>query len=72
MTQKDKRRFVEDLAKTVIDDVLSSLDKMPKEWDGHELRVYLAWKFNEQIPGSMIEGSSRRADCDNEIETRNL
>ena len=49
--------------------VLANVDKMPEEWDGIELREYVADKFTE----SKAAPSERRfRDYRNEVLVRNL
>lgn len=42
-----KRKFVRELVQNVQADILAKVDQMPDDWDGHELRRYVADKFNE-------------------------
>ena len=44
-TRKEKRAFIRALVKTVTKDVLAKVPLMPPEWDGQELREYLADQF---------------------------
>jgi hypothetical protein len=44
MTPSEKRRFIRDLCDGLRDTILASVPFMPKEWDGHELREYIAEK----------------------------
>lgn len=69
MTKKDKRRFIRELIGSVKKTVLANVDKMPEEWDGIELREYVADKFTE----SKAAPSERRfRDYRNEVLVRNL
>ena len=45
MTVAEKKRFVRHLAANIVDDVLAKVTAMPEEWDGNELRQYLADRF---------------------------
>ena len=47
MTKADKRKFMRELTRRVLDEALAKVAAMPDEWDGHELRRYLADKFDE-------------------------
>ena len=42
MTLDEKKQFVTNLCDSVRDDVLGKIQHMPDEWDGIELREYLA------------------------------
>ena len=76
MTKKDKRRFIRELIGSVKKTVLANVDKMPEEWDGIELREYVADKFTESrstISGLGRSYMKRRAkDYRNEVLVRNL
>lgn len=39
---------------------LSKVEQMPQNWDGHELRLYLADKFHFEISHIMRNGRSAR------------
>jgi hypothetical protein len=46
---------------------------MPEEWDGHELRCYLADKFRDSAYfGAMGKGSMRRREYENHMMTSNF
>ena len=45
MTKREKKRFVRDLTESVVQHFDNNVDKMPDEWDGHELRQWLADQF---------------------------
>lgn len=43
VTTKEKRVFIKDLVRNVQADLLKNrVGKMPAEWDGHEIRQYIA------------------------------
>jgi hypothetical protein len=67
--QRDKRRFILHLISMVKNDVLRKIPEMPEEWEGFELRQYLADSF-DRIRFRMNE--KRQADYDNEMQIRNL
>jgi hypothetical protein len=58
MKVADKRRFVRNYMKSVQADVLKAVAAMPDEWDGHELRRFIADKFAREGL-SLREPSSR-------------
>ena len=45
MTRTEQRRFVRDLVRNVERDLLENVSRVPKEWDGHELRQLIADRF---------------------------
>lgn len=47
MNVADKKLFIRELIANVQNDVLDAVAKMPDDWDGHELRRYIADKFED-------------------------
>src|SRR3990167_1436659 len=45
MTRSEQKKFVRELCFNVMHSIL--VKKLPEEWDGHELRRYIADKFDE-------------------------
>lgn len=80
MTKAEKRKFLRELTSNVLKDVLAKVDQMPDEWDGIELRRYLADRFEAasiKLPGSKFGGErkamrSRYRAYRNEVLVRNL
>jgi hypothetical protein len=73
MTHTQKRRFLRELTRSILDSALDSAEKMPEEWDGHELRCYLADKFRDSAYfGAMGKGSMRRREYENHMMTSNF
>lgn len=71
MDRNDKRRFIEDLTANIKEEIINRIPRMPEEWDGIELRRYIAEKFNEL--GNFGEMSRSRAkNYKNEVLVRNL
>ena len=60
MTLEERRRFTVDLIGNVQADILAKLDQMPDEWDGHELRRYIAERFEAASFGLLGRGEVRR------------
>lgn len=46
MTTTEKRRFIRQLTKSIAKEAIEAARRMPQSWDGHELREYLADKFD--------------------------
>jgi hypothetical protein len=73
MTQREKRRFIRELIGSVKKTVIANVAKMPEEWDGIELREYLADKFAEsRVLMSRPDMKRRLKDYRNEVLVRNL
>jgi hypothetical protein len=72
MTAAEKKRFIRDLIATVQKDVLAKVPAMPEEWDGHELRQYVADKFDGATSHLIFRGGRRKRDYENEVLVRNL
>lgn len=47
-TQRDKKRFIRSLCNSVRNDLIDKVGRMPKEWDGYELRELIALKFSNE------------------------
>jgi len=47
MTREEKLTFIGTLIQNVLDSVLAKVADMPEEWDGFELRRYIADKFED-------------------------
>ncbi len=45
MTKTEKKRFIRELMGNVRDNLLKKVDKMPDEWDRHEIRQLIADMF---------------------------
>lgn len=64
----DKRRFVRELLKSVGNDILSKTDFMPLEWDGVELRRFVAQRFDDWRIGDDGDfGRRRKRDYENAV-----
>lgn len=70
MTEREKRRFVKELMREVQRTIISNIPKMPEEWDGIELRQYLADKFADANYVRMHR--TRKHNYNNEVVIRNL
>ena len=57
--RESQSKFIRELCDNIRDDVLSQVDRMPFEWDGHELRMYLAERFNRCTAISHIKKEPR-------------
>jgi hypothetical protein len=69
LTAHEKQEFIKDLIGSVQDSILSSVMRMPDDWDGHELRQFIANKFANETTG--ISGK-RLKEFRNECLIRNL
>jgi hypothetical protein len=45
MTQVEQRRFIRELIGNVKKEVIANVPKMPQDWNGIELRQYIANRF---------------------------
>ena len=48
MTRAKKRAFIRNLCKSVANHLITKVDAMPEEWDGHELREAVADAFDRE------------------------
>jgi hypothetical protein len=60
VNKADKEKFVRSLCDSVRDDVLERVSVMPEEWNGIELRAYLAEKFSSESRLIHTQGYRRR------------
>ena len=60
MTNKDKKKFIASLCNSVRDVAIDRIQYMPDEWDGLELREYLARLFNQECRGLWDSQLSKR------------
>lgn len=73
MTKADKKRFARELTQSVLKTVIANVDRMPEEWDGIELRDYIADKFDESRAFKHRPYMRKRAsEYRNEVIVRNL
>lgn len=70
MTRKEQEQFVKDLTKTVRDSLLGDLPRVPEDWDGNELRQWIADRFKNQVT-SPLKGKRKR-DYKNAVIVKNL
>lgn len=58
---------------SVAAELISKANRMPDEWDGHELRTLLSEKFAQETTPCMNDKRGRRyRDYQNEVIVRNL
>ena len=48
MTPFQRRNFIDELVNNVHSNIVEKLYSMPDDWDGHELRRYVADKFMDE------------------------
>lgn len=70
MTPAKQKQFVKDLIRNIQGGMLTDLPRVPEEWDGHELRQWIADRFRNQI-SIPLEGKRKR-DYKNAILVNNL
>jgi peptide subunit release factor 1 (eRF1) len=64
MNKEDKRQFIKDISETMKDALLSKVNRMPEEWDGHELRQLFQDYVKEEINWSKMD-RNRKKEYDN-------
>jgi hypothetical protein len=72
MNTIQQKRFVRQLIDTVEINIVAVIDagKTPDEWDGTELRWYIAEKFADCVFGDVSK--RRKAEYKNTVLTKNL
>ena len=48
MKKEEQEKLVTDFLSAMTDSILNKLKDIPEEWDGFELRHYIAKKFNHE------------------------
>lgn len=58
MTKRDQRRFVSDLLRSIRHDIHAAInqDRIPRSWDGIELRAYIADKTQRSRAHRVLVG----------------
>lgn len=74
MEQKEQARFVSSLVNSVANELLDKIGsgRVPEEWDGFELRWWIAQRFEEATLGSRSNNKKRFRSFKNDILVRNL
>lgn len=71
MSNKEQIKFIKELISTVQNHILSKACKFPENWDGIELRAFLADKFSEcQFQGTLV--GKRKKNYINDCLINNL
>ena len=71
MTKTEKVKFVRSLVNAIRAEIIGKVPDMPEEWDGHELRQYIADRFSDRVlMGAM--SPRRKKDYENDVLVRNL
>jgi len=60
MTAEEKVEFITNLTASVRDALIRAVPHMPEEWDGHELRQYLADLFAREVYKDTMRGRRLR------------
>jgi len=73
MDMNEKISFVQQLTTAVADEIITNIEtgKIPEEWDGIELRWYIAEKFN-QVVFKGTGSKARKRDYNNTVIVNNL
>jgi hypothetical protein len=72
MSKEEKIHFIEEILEGLKEKAIKNVDKMPEEWDGWELRQYLADKAGEFVWESMKQDRGRKRKYNNIIRTTDL
>ena len=59
MTRAEQRKFLRALAGVTVSDMLAQIKAIPAEWDGPELRCWLAERFESNASHSCIRRDPR-------------
>jgi hypothetical protein len=71
MNKEEKIKFIEDVLNGTKKQLIERIDDIPEEWDGYELRRWIAETIDEQY--NYMKMSNKRArDYNNTRLTKNL
>lgn len=70
MNKYEKIEFINSLIKTVQLEMLENIDKVPENWDGIELRMWIKEKFSNVVFGSISK--KRRMNFVNDTIEHNI
>ncbi len=59
MKRKDQKRIVKELLGSLAELVLAKLPRIPEDWDGHELRQWIADVFTANFVHALAPGRKR-------------
>jgi hypothetical protein len=73
MNLQEKRQFINDLVKSVVDEIVQDIDygKIPEDWNGIELRWLLAYRFADSQYNRAFD-KKRKAEFNNTVLINNL
>jgi hypothetical protein len=74
-TREEQKELMLDIALNVIEDIEKKIEEglFPQDWDGNEIRKYLADKFAQNVPKAMQDGRKQRVkDYNNTVIINNL
>jgi hypothetical protein len=66
MTKVEQRKFIRELVGNVRKDLLKQVPLIPATWDGHELRQFIADRFQESS-WTLKENKRRYRDYQNDV-----
>lgn len=74
MTKREQKKFIKNLSQSISLELCKKVDAgvVPDTWDGHELRQWLADKFEHETTELMKHNKRRRKDYENAIAISTL
>lgn len=72
MTKTDQHRIVTELINSVSENLFAKIASVPEEWDGIELRQWVADTFNDESTQPRLLNGKRLKDYRNTIATTTL
>lgn len=72
MTRKDQRRIARELLKSITAELMAKLPKIPEEWDGIEIRQWIADTFARERTLDRGRNKHRSRAYHNAVLTNNL
>jgi hypothetical protein len=72
LTRDEKEQFIKDLMGNVQSMILNKLDRVPEEWDGYELREWIADAFDWERLDRTKNINKRLKEYKNEVIVKDL
>jgi hypothetical protein len=72
LTKEEKEQLLKDFIGNVQKSLLEKMDRVPEEWDGHELREWIGETFYSERTQAMARDRARLKSYKNDVLVNNL
>jgi hypothetical protein len=70
MTKQEQTKLIKSFLNSMKKDLLDKVEKLPENWDGWEIKHWIAGKFDSE--NLLSRNKNRLRDCENDILINNL